>query len=67
MVQSISDENIKRFRDAIAKYEPYPLSVLNEIGFDDDTFDDNRVYATYALKRLLENGIPIEDNETAPK
>ena len=65
MAQSISDEYIERYRKAIAEYEPYPLSVLDELMFDDDRFDDNRIYATWALKQLLENGISIENNETA--
>lgn len=65
MAQGISAENIKLFREAIAKYEPYPLSVLHEIGFDDYSFDDNRVYATYAKKRLLECGIPLTEDDPA--
>ena len=61
MVQNISDEDIKDFRKAIAEYEPYPLSVLDELEFDDNRYDDNRIYATWAKKRLLECGIPIEE------
>ncbi len=61
MAQSISDEYIKRYREAIAEYEPYPLSTLDELAFDDESLDDNRIYATWALKQLLENNIPIED------
>lgn len=64
MAQSISNENIKYFRDLIAKVEPYPLEVLNDLMFDDTRYDDQRILATYAKKRLLECGIPLTTEQT---
>ena len=62
MAQSISDENIQYFRELIAKYEPYPLEILDDLMFDDTRYDDQRIQATYAKKRLLECGIPLSED-----
>ena len=61
MASNITSEQIARYRELIAKYEPYSLDVLDKIGFDNDEYDEKRVLATMAKKRLLECGITLNE------
>ena len=61
MESRITNEQIALFKDFLRKYEPYPLEVLKKLQYDDDDFDEDRVFATRAKKILLENGIDISD------
>lgn len=61
MVSSITREQVSRYRELISKYEPYPLEILDKIGFDNDGYDEKRVLATIAKKFLIENNVLIED------
>lgn len=63
MALTITNELISRYRELISKYEPYPLSILENIGFDNDGYDEKRVLATIAKKRLFECGIQLEDEK----
>ena len=65
MASNITSEQITRYRELISKYEPYPLDVLDKIGFDNDGYDEKRVLATMAKKRLLECDISLTEEEPA--
>ena len=59
MASSITKEQIELFKWLISKYEPYSFDVLDKVGYDKDNYDDDRLFATYAKKILIENGIEI--------
>ncbi len=67
MARNITSESISFYKDLLAKYEPYPLEILDDLMFDDTRYDQNRIDATFAKKRLLECGIPLTDDEPAQK
>lgn len=62
MASNITNEQIMRYRELISNYEPYSLDILDKIGFDNDGYDEKRVLATMAKKRLLECGIPLTED-----
>ena len=61
MARNFTSEEIAFYRELLSKYEPYPLEVLDDLMFDDTRYDQNRIDATIAKKRLLECGIVITD------
>lgn len=52
----ISKEAYDEFVSYIKAYEPYPLSVLDDLMLDDNRYDDLRYSSTMALKVLLDAG-----------
>lgn len=56
MASAMSKETAKIFIQYVKENEPYPLSVLDDLMFDDKRFDDGRVLATEILKKLLDAG-----------
>lgn len=61
MARNITSENIAFYRGLLAQYEPYPLEVLDDLMFDDTRYDQNRIDATIAKKRLIECGISLAE------
>ena len=63
MDSNITKKQIDLCRYILSKYDPYPIEVLKNLSFDDDKYDENRVSATMAKKILLDNNIPLTDEE----
>ena len=66
MASNISNELIEMLKTALKKADPYPVEFLDELGFDDLRFDLNspekdRINASLAKKFLVEHGIIIND------
>ena len=64
MASSISqEERIERYREIVRKYEPYPLSVLENAALDDETYNESnkRYVATVCLDMLLSYGFSEDE------
>lgn len=61
MASTISKEAAAEFISYIREHEPYPVSILDDLMFDDNRYDDRRLSATIAMKVLLDSGFTEEE------
>lgn len=61
MASKLSEEQIKRYREMLAKAEPYPDDAPEMHTFDGDEGDFDRVRATLAKKILNLAGVPLKE------
>lgn len=61
MAYAISSETADFFKSFLKEHEPYPVSVFDNLMFDDNRFDDERLQATMALICLLKAGYHEEE------
>lgn len=59
MELNITKEQIEFFKYIISLAEPYPFEVLDDVGYEDNRYDEIRLNSTRAKKLLIEHGIEI--------
>ena len=57
----MSSETAEFFKRFIKDNQPYPITVLDDLMFDDNRFDEKRLDATFALECLLKAGFTEEE------
>ena len=57
----MSSETAEFFKQFIKDNQPYPITVLDDLMFDDNRFDEKRLDATFALECLLKAGFAEEE------
>ena len=52
----ISEDEVERNKEYIKRHQPYPISILDGLLFDDKRYTSDRILSTFILKQFLVAG-----------